>query len=186
MRQYTAAIFLTVLLIGPLEAQEARRFALAIHGGGGVRDRAEFEADPELERAYRAALTQALSAGHQVLAAGASAVEAVEAAILVMEDSPLFNAGKGAAFTRDGTVELDATIMNGRTMRAGGVAAVRRVRNPISLARIVMEETPHVLVVGEGAGALAHRAGVTQQFALTTRRRGCRARPPWSARRWLK
>ena len=77
-----------------------------------------------------------------------------------MEDSPLFNAGKGASFTRDGTVELDATIMNGQTMRAGGVAAVRRVRNPISLARMVMEETPHVLVVAEGASALAQEMGV--------------------------
>jgi beta-aspartyl-peptidase (threonine type) len=141
--------------------QEARPFALAIHGGAGVRDREEFEADPGLERAYRDALTESLSAGYEVLSAGGSAVDAVEAAIMVMEDSPLFNAGKGASYTRAGTVELDAAIMDGKTLRAGAVGAVRRVRNPISLARIVMDETPHVLVVGEGASALAQEMGVS-------------------------
>ena len=140
--------------------QETRRFALAIHGGCCLRSREGLEANPAREQAYRNALTESLSAGYAVLRAGASAVEAVEAAIMVMEDSPLFNAGKGASYTRDGTVELDATIMNGKTMRAGGVGAVRRIRNPIGLARLVMEETPHVLVVGEGAGALAQEMGV--------------------------
>ena len=169
MRPYCLATFLVLATVGPVQAQEehaerggeeAGRVALAIHGGCCVRDRERFEADPELEQAYRDALAQSISAGHEVLKAGGSAVGAVEAAILVMEDSPLFNAGKGASYTREGTVELDATIMNGNTMRAGGVGAVRRVRNPISLARTVMEETPHVLVVGEGAGALAQEMGV--------------------------
>ena len=135
-------------------------FALAIHGGGGVRSRAEFAANPKLEVAYREDLKRSLTAGYEVLKAGGTAVEGVEAAIMVMEDSPLFNAGKGASYTSDGTVELDAAIMNGKTMRAGGVAAVRRIKNPISLARIVLERTPHVLVVGEGAGALAQEHGV--------------------------
>jgi beta-aspartyl-peptidase (threonine type) len=138
----------------------ARPFALAIHGGGGVRSREEFAANPKLEAAYRDGLRRSLSAGYEVLKAGGSAVEAVEAAIMVMEDDPLFNAGKGASYTSDGTVELDAAIMNGKTMRAGGVAAVRRIKNPISLARIVLEQTPHVLVVGEGANALAQERGM--------------------------
>ena len=137
-----------------------KQFTLAIHGGCCIRDRTAFEADPEREQNYRNVLEQALSAGLELLKAGGSAVMAVEAAILVMEDSPLFNAGKGASFTREGTVELDATIMNGKTMRAGGVGAVRRDRNPISLARTVMEKPPHVLVVGEGANALAQEMGV--------------------------
>ncbi|MGH7694594.1 MAG: isoaspartyl peptidase/L-asparaginase family protein [Gemmatimonadaceae bacterium] len=141
-------------------SQAQPSFALAIHGGGGVRTRAEFAANPKLEAAYRDGLKQSLAAGYEVLKAGGSAVEAVEAAIMVMEDSPLFNAGKGASFTRDGTVELDAAIMNGKTMRAGGVAAVRRIKNPINLARIVLEQTPHVLIVGEGAGALAQERGI--------------------------
>lgn len=141
-------------------AEPERSFALAIHGGGGVRDPEEFAADPELERAYRAGLEEALLAGYRVLDAGGSAVEAVEASINVMEDSPLFNAGRGASYTRDGTVELDATLMDGATMKAGGIGAARHVRNPISLARIVLEETPHVLVVGEGASALAREFGV--------------------------
>jgi L-asparaginase / beta-aspartyl-peptidase len=95
-----------------------------------------------------------------VLSAGGSAVEAVEAAINVMEDSPLFNAGKGASYTTDGTVELDASMMDGRTMKAGGIAAARHIKNPISLARIVLEKTPHVLVAGEGVTALAQEMGV--------------------------
>jgi L-asparaginase / beta-aspartyl-peptidase len=136
------------------------KFTLVIHGGGGVRERAEFAARPGLEKAYRDTLAIALKAGYQVLAAGGSAVHAVEAAINVLEDSPLFNAGKGASYTTDGTVELDATIMDGRTMRAGGIAAARHIKNPISLARIVLEKTPHVLVAGEGVLALAQEMGV--------------------------
>lgn len=142
------------------KAQEPKRFALLIHGGGGVRDRSEFEENPDLEQAYRDTLSAALSAGYEVLAAGGSAVEAVEAAIVVMEDSPLFNAGRGASYTRAGTVELDASLMDGRTMKAGGIAAARHLRNPISLARVVLEDTPHVLVVGEGASALAREMGI--------------------------
>jgi beta-aspartyl-peptidase (threonine type) len=137
-----------------------RKFTLVIHGGGGVRDRAEFAAKPGLEQAYRDTLKVALAVGYQVLEAGGSAVEAVEAAIRVMEDSPLFNAGKGASFTRDGTVELDASIMDGRTMKAGAIAAARRIKNPISLARIVLEKTPHVLVAGEGVSTLAQEMAV--------------------------
>ena len=140
--------------------QPPRHFTLVIHGGSGVREPAEFAAHPGLEQAYRDTLAVALRAGYQVLSAGGSAVEAVEAAIRVMEDSPIFNAGKGASLTSDGTVELDASIMDGRTMRAGGIAAARHIRNPISMSRLVMERTPHVLVAGEGVMALAKELGV--------------------------
>jgi beta-aspartyl-peptidase (threonine type) len=149
---------------GAMRQQDQRKppskFTLVIHGGGGVRDRAEFAARPQLEKAYRDGLTAALQAGHRVLAAGGSAVEAVEAAINVMEDDPHFNAGKGASYTTDGTVELDASIMDGKTMKAGGIAAARHIKNPISLARLVLEKTPHVLVAGEGVMALAQEMGV--------------------------
>jgi L-asparaginase / beta-aspartyl-peptidase len=134
------------------------RFSLAIHGGSGVRVRQEMTA--ELERDYRDALRQSLAAGFDVLKAGGPSVDAVEAAIRVMEDSPLFNAGKGAAFTSSGTNELDAAIMDGSTLMAGGVAGVKRIRNPIRLARLVMERSPHVLMIGDGAEAFAQAQGV--------------------------
>ena len=153
----------TSIAAAPVKAKasaEPGRFSLVIHGGSGVMTRAEFDKEPGLEQAYRDTLAAALKAGHQVLAAGGSAVAAVEAAIRVLEDSPLFNAGKGASYTVDGTVELDAAIMDGKAMKAGGVAAARHIRNPISLARMVLEKTPHVLVVGEGVTALAREMGV--------------------------
>jgi beta-aspartyl-peptidase (threonine type) len=132
---------------------EINAFGLVIHGGAGVRAREEMT--PELEKQYRVALEKSLKAGYEILVSGGSSVEAVEAAIRVMEDSPLFNSGKGAAFTREGINELDASIMNGKTLRAGGLGAVRGVKNPISLARMVMEKTPHVLLVDQGALAFA-------------------------------
>lgn len=129
------------------------RVAIAIHGGAGtiVRERMT----PERDAAYRAALEQALRAGHAVLTAGGSALDAVTAAVRVMEDSPLFNAGVGAVLTDAGTAELDAAIMDGSTRAAGAVAGVRTVRSPIVLARRVMEASPHVLMVGEGAESFA-------------------------------
>ena len=135
-------------------------FGIVIHGGGGVRDKVEFEKNPELEKSYRDILKEALSAGYKILKEGGSSVDAVEAAIRVMEDSPLFNAGKGASFTRAGTNELDASIMNGKTLRAGGVGGIQYVKNPIRLARMVMEKTPHVLLIGDGALAFAKEMGV--------------------------
>lgn len=134
------------------------RFSLAVHGGTGVRPQNEMTA--ELERDYRDSLKRSLTAGCEVLRAGGSAVAAVEAAIRVMEDFPLFNAGKGAAFTCSGTNELDASIMDGSTLAAGGVAGVTHIRNPISLARMVMERSPHVLMIGEGAETFAQGQGV--------------------------
>jgi beta-aspartyl-peptidase (threonine type) len=135
------------------------KFGIVIHGGGGVRDRIEFEKNPELERAYRNKLKEALSEGYEILLKGRGSLDAVEAAIRVFEDSPLFNAGKGASFTSAGTNELDASIMNGKTLRAGAVGAVKFVKNPISLARLILEKTPHVLLVGEGALAFAKEQG---------------------------
>ncbi len=115
---------------------------------------------PVREQEYRQKLAEALTAGAAILKARGSGLDAVEAAIKVMEDSPLFNAGKGAVFTADGTIELDAAIMDGEFQRAGAVTGLGHVRNPITLARIVMEKSPHVMMAGAGAEALAWQAGL--------------------------
>jgi beta-aspartyl-peptidase (threonine type) len=135
-------------------------WSLVIHGGSGVIDRADVK--PEQDRAYRAVLAQAAEAGADVLRTGGLALDAVEAAIHVLEDDPLFNAGRGAVFTADGRNELDAAIMDGATLEAGAVAGVTRVRNPISAARAVMERSPHVLLIGEGADAFAEAEGLAR------------------------
>jgi L-asparaginase / beta-aspartyl-peptidase len=129
------------------------RFALAVHGGAGVPSREVVSASDEA--AYRAELDKALDAGHAVLAAGGSALDAVTAAVVVLEESPWFNAGKGAVFNAAGGHELDASIMEGHTRRAGAVAAVRTVRNPVRLARAVMEQSEHVMLAADGAEAFA-------------------------------
>jgi L-asparaginase / beta-aspartyl-peptidase len=134
------------------------RWGLVIHGGAG-RIAPEL-ATPEAQAEHRAALAAALIAGHAVLASGGTSTDAVIAVVTRLEDSPLFNAGKGAVFTHDGTHELDAAIMNGGTMTAGAVAGVRRVKNPILLARRVMERSPHVMLVGSGADAFAEHEGL--------------------------
>jgi beta-aspartyl-peptidase (threonine type) len=136
----------------------APRWGLVIHGGAGVIKRESLT--PEREAAVRAVLTEALQAGHAILAKGGSSLDAVTAAVRVMEDSPLFNAGKGAVFTHDGKNELDAAIMNGRTREAGSVAGLRTVKNPITLARAVMEKSPHVMMIGPGAEEFARQQGV--------------------------
>lgn len=128
-------------------------WSLVVHGGSGVIDRADLK--PEQDRAYRETLARTAEAGAAVLRRGGAALDAVEAAIHVLEDDPLFNAGRGAVFTADGRNELDAAIMDGATLSAGAVAGVTRVRNPISAARAVMERSPHVLLVGSGADAFA-------------------------------
>src|SRR3954453_3506560 len=133
----------TLLLAFSFAAQAAPKIMLVMHGGAGTITRASMT--PEKEKAYREALELALRTGHAVLAKGGTSVDAVEAAIKVLEDSPLFNAGKGAVFTHEGTNELDAALMDGPTHAAGAVAGVRRVKTPIALARRVMEKTPHVM-----------------------------------------
>ncbi len=148
-----------------------RDVVLAVHGGAGTVPRGSVPA--ERERAYHAGLTAALRAGEVVLGRGGPALDAVEAAVCVLEDHPEFNAGRGAAFTADAAHELDASIMNGRDLTAGAVAGVKHVRNPVSLARLVMERSDHVLLAGEGAEAFALRHGVaysTQDYFFTQRR----------------
>ncbi len=125
---------------------------LVIHGGAGV-ERKDLSA--EEERAARAALTEALRKGHEALLAGKPALDAVTAAITVLENDPTFNAGRGAVFTHDGKNELDASLMDGATLRAGAVAGVHTVKNPILLAQAVMEHSPHVMMVGQGAEMFA-------------------------------
>lgn len=146
--------------------------AIVIHGGAGTLLRERMSA--EVESAYRAALQTSVTAGHRVLADGGAAADAVVAAIRVMEDSELFNAGRGAVFTHDATIELDASIMEGRTHEAGAVAGVRHIRNPIDLARAVMTRSPHVLLICDGAEAFAAQQGferVDNDWFKTERRR---------------
>src|SRR5688500_14263003 len=136
---------------------EAAVPVLVIHGGAGVIRK---DLTPEKEKLVRADLTAALEAGHAVLKQGGSSLDAVTRAILVLEDSPRFNAGKGAVFAHDGRNELDASIMDGATLRAGAIAGVHRVRNPVLLARAVMEKSKHVFLAGDGAEAFARDVGV--------------------------
>jgi beta-aspartyl-peptidase (threonine type) len=131
---------------------------LVMHGGAGTITRASMT--PEMEKQYRETLEQALRAGHAVLMKGGASLDAVETSIRILEDSPLFNAGKGAVFTHDGRNELDAAIMNGKTLAAGSIAGVTVVKNPISLARAVMEKSKHVMLAGKGAEEFAKQAGL--------------------------
>lgn len=133
---------------------------LVIHGGAGALSRELMS--PETEEAFRDALTAALHAGNRVLARGGDALTAVETAVVEMEDSPLFNAGRGSNFTRDGVNEMDASIMDGRDLRAGAVAMLRRIRNPVSLARRVLEDGRHVLLCAEGARRFAGECGISE------------------------
>ncbi len=137
-------------------------WALAIHGGAGAPDRS-MPADQQ--QAYRTSLERALRIGQAILERGGASLDAVEAVIRDLEDDPLFNAGRGAVFNRDGKVELDASIMDGATLGCGAVAAVRTVKNPISLARLVFERTKHVLLVGEGAERFADEMAVERAGA---------------------
>ncbi|MFT3997730.1 MAG: isoaspartyl peptidase/L-asparaginase [Asticcacaulis sp.] len=140
--------------------REKKAWSLAIHGGAGVIDRTKL--NPQKEADYRAGLNAALSAGQAVLEKGGSALDAVEATVRVLEDNPLFNAGKGAVFTADGINELDASIMDGASQKAGAVAGVTRTKNPISLARAVMEKSPHVMLARDGADKFSVEKGLEQ------------------------
>lgn len=131
--------------------------ALAIHGGAGTILSSQMT--PDLEREYRGGLEAALQAGWEVLSSNGSSLDAVEAAVVSLEDFPLFNAGRGSVFTSDGKNEMDAAIMDGSTLRAGAVAFVTHIKHPVSLARKVMEKTEHVLLAGEGANQFAAAIG---------------------------
>jgi L-asparaginase / beta-aspartyl-peptidase len=131
--------------------------AIAIHGGAGV----ERRLSPERVALYRVGLDHALSAGYAILKSGGTSLDAVTAAVVALEDDPLFNAGRGAVYNSAGKHELDASIMEGATLRAGAVAAVNRVRNPVLAARAVMERSPHVLLAGNSAEQFAKREGLS-------------------------
>ena len=133
-------------------------FAIAIHGGAGTLTRGDLPA--EQEREYLSGLDAALDAGYELLDRGQSSLDAAIAAVRVLEDNPLFNAGRGAVLNRDGVAELDASVMDGGTLGAGAVTGLRHVKNPIALARLVMDESPHVMLVGEGAEEFARLQGI--------------------------
>jgi L-asparaginase / beta-aspartyl-peptidase len=133
-------------------------FGLAIHGGAGTLPRAEMRGEQELN--YRAGLAEALDAGYAVLQARGTSLDAVTHAVMVLEDNPLFNAGRGSVFTHDGRNELDAAIMDGHTLRAGAVSGLTHIKNPIDLARAVMEHSEYVMLSGAGAEEFALSRGV--------------------------
>ncbi len=153
-------VLLVALFVSPLttDAGDGSDVALVLHGGAGTILKANMT--PEREAHYRAKLTEALQTGYGILQKGGSSLDAVEATIRVMEDSPLFNAGRGAVFTNQGRNEMDASIMDGSTLNAGAVASVTNIKNPISAARKVMTETKHVMLVGEGASVFAKDQGL--------------------------
>ncbi len=170
MKRLIGYLFVAVLLLNPtillaqksagtevkqLQGPQNPRLGFVIHGGAGVISRGSLS--PEREKEYRAKLEEAVLAGYKALQAGRSSLDAVEIAIRILEDSPLFNAGKGAVFTNEGKNELDASIMDGKTLGAGAVAGLTRVRNPITLARAVMEKSEHVMMVGAGAEKFAEQ-----------------------------
>ena len=150
---------------------ESIEFSIAIHGGAGTITRKNMT--PGKENAYRSKLKETLNVGYSILNKGGTSLDAVEATIRIMENSELFNAGKGAVFTNAGTNELDASIMDGRNLKAGAVARVKTVKNPISAARKVMEETWHVMLSGDGADKFAKEQGldiVDPNYFYTQRR----------------
>jgi len=167
MKRISTLIITLMLLLSPatyaqkggfgtiqqLQSPQNPRLGFIIHGGAGVIRKGSLS--PEKEKQYKDKLEEAVLAGYKALQAGKSSLDAVEIAIRILEDSPLFNAGKGAVFTSDGRNELDASIMNGKTQAAGSVAGLRRVKNPITLARAIMEKSPHVMMTGEGAEKFA-------------------------------
>ena len=162
------------LLIVPFpvaHAVEDGPITLVVHGGAGTITRASMT--PEREAEYRAKLEEGLLVGYRILAEGGSSLDAVETVVRIFEDSPLFNAGKGAVFTAEGKNELDASIMDGATLQAGAVAGVTIIKNPISAARAVMEQTDHVLLAGPGAEDFARSVGletVEPEYFFTQRR----------------
>lgn len=178
LTRWVAPMLLGLCVLAPTHAKESKEMAdkhwsLAIHGGAGAitRDRLTEAQRAEIE----AGLAAALDAGTKVLAAGGSAVDAVQAAIEVLEDDPHFNAGRGAVFTYDGHNELDAAIMDGRNRAAGAVTGVTHIRHPVALARTVMEDGPHVFLSGEGAEEFAREKGFEMTdpswFATEARRK---------------
>lgn len=159
MNKKITLALLTLALSTTFVAQaEKPTIAIAIHGGAGTIEKSKFT--PEKEQAYRAKLKQAVEAGYEVLAKGGSSLDAVTTAINILENSPFFNAGKGAVYTHDEEHELDSSIMYGKTRQAGAVSGVKHIENPINLARLVMENSVHVMLSGIGAETFAASQGV--------------------------
>lgn len=164
MKRLISLFLLLLLFILPLtgfaqlRSPQNPKLGFIVHGGAGVISRKDLS--PEKEAEFRQKLEEAVLAGYKALQSGKSSLDAIETAIRILEDSPLFNAGKGAVFTADGKNELDASIMEGKGLNAGAVAGVRRVKNPISLARKVMEKSPHVMMIGDGAEKFAKEQNI--------------------------
>src|SRR5215213_574761 len=144
--------------IKQLQSPQNPRLGFILHGGAGVIKKGSLT--PEKEAEYKRKLEEAVSAGYKALQDGKSSLDAVEIAIRILEDSPLFNAGKGAVFTADGKNELDSSIMDGKTLAAGAAAGLHHVKNPITLARAVMEKSEHVMMVGDGAEKFAKEQNI--------------------------
>jgi beta-aspartyl-peptidase (threonine type) len=166
---FTVSLMLAVAVSA--QAAAPHKWAVVLHGGAGVIARSSMSKEAEAQ--YRAGIKEALDAAAGVLDNGGSSLDAVETAIKLLEDNPLFNAGRGAVFAADGTNQLDAAIMDGKTMQAGAVADVQHTRHPISLARAVMQQSPHVMLIGAGADAFAahvHLEQVPPSFFFTEHR----------------
>jgi len=173
MKKIVLLVALALISCQPQPEKENKtpNFGIVIHGGAGTILRKNMT--PEVEAQYRETLALAIQTGHAILKAGGSSQEAVEKSIHVMEDSPLFNAGKGAVLTADETIELDASFMNGATLDAGAIAGVQTIKHPISAAIAVMEDSPHVMLSGKGAEAFAASQGlelVSPEYFYTERR----------------
>jgi beta-aspartyl-peptidase (threonine type) len=167
-------VFAALAFFAASNALAGGPITIVIHGGAGALEKGRYS--PAEEAAYKAALTLALDAGYGVLEDGGSALDAVETAIMILEDSPLFNAGRGAVFTYDGKNELDASIMDGATGKAGAAAGLTHVKNPIRLARLIMENSPHVMMIGAGAEEFAK-----EQKVVMVRRSYFRTEARWRA-----
>src|SRR5437763_6389423 len=164
---------------GRMSSVKENKIGLVVHGGAGTMERGKMT--PEREREYRAGIENALRAGWEILQRGGSSLDATEASVRTFEDDPLFNAGKGSVFSAAGVNEMDAAIMDGKTLKAGAIADVRHIKNPISVARLVMEKSPHILMSGEGAENFAKEHGVElvdQKYFFTQER--------WDARQKTK
>jgi beta-aspartyl-peptidase (threonine type) len=171
INKLSIALVFIIMHCGKTPIHNQTVYGLVIHGGAGTITREKMS--PEKEAEYRGKITEALTVGYEILEKGNSSLDAVEAVVRIMEDSPLFNAGKGAVFTNAGTNELDASIMDGSTLQAGAVAGVKTVKNPISAARKVMEKTWHVMLSGDGADHFAAEQGleiVDNNYFYTERR----------------
>jgi L-asparaginase / beta-aspartyl-peptidase len=166
------AALAAVLAVSMASAAEAKpKWAVVVHGGAGVIERQDLT--PEQDKAYREAMGRVANVAADVLKKGGGALDAIEAAVRILEDDPLFNAGRGAVFTAEGRNELDSSVMDGASLKAGAVAGVRTTKHPISLARAVMERSPHVMLMGAGADAFAKSEGLEQvdnSYFFTERR----------------